>query len=107
MLTRSILKILLILIAIFGALLLLAVVSDKYLDTSLGGIYAVPFLSIYIFHNLGIPGLLHNNGACGWGWCTPTLWGWIFLILYWILFLWFIAWGIARFSNKKRGGGHK
>jgi hypothetical protein len=101
MLTRSTLKILLILNAIFGGLLLLAVVSDKYLDTSIGVIFTVPFLSIYIFHNLGIPGLLQNNGACGWGWCAPTLWGWALLIPFWILFLWLIAWRIAKFTNKK------
>jgi hypothetical protein len=100
MFSHSTLKILIILIAIFGGLLLLAVVSDEYLDTSIGVIFAVPFLSIYIFHNLGIPGLLQNNGACGWGWCAPTLWGWVFLILFWILFLWFIVWGIAKFTKK-------
>ena len=32
----------------------------------------VPYLSIYIFHRIGIPGLLEHNGLCGWGWCAPT-----------------------------------
>ena len=32
----------------------------------------MPLFSIYIFHSVGIPGLLEHGGACGWGWCAPT-----------------------------------
>jgi len=36
----------------------------------------MPLISIYIFHKLGVPGLLEHNGACGCGLCAPTPFGW-------------------------------
>lgn len=56
----------------------------------------VPFLSIHVFHQLGIPGLLEHGGACGWGWCSPTAFGWAFLAMFWIGLAWLVAWGLAR-----------
>lgn len=63
-----------------------------YLDSPAGVLLLVPILSVYLFHSLGVPGLLQNNGLCGWGWCSPTWFGWSFIALVWI----FIAWGISR-----------
>ena len=54
------------------------------------------FVPIYIFHRVGIPGLLEHNGLCGWGWCAPTTFGWIFLVTLWIGVAWVVAWGLAR-----------
>jgi hypothetical protein len=58
-------------IAVFILLLLPAFVWPGYLDSPVGIVVALPYISIYLFHSIGIPGLLQNNGACGWGWCTP------------------------------------
>ena len=68
-----------------------------------GGEYLViaPILSIYFFHWLGVPGLLEHDGACGWGWCSPTAFGWAFLVLFWIGAAWLIAWGIAWLRRLK------
>ena len=43
----------------------------KYLDSPIGLVLVMPFLSVYLFHKLGVPGLLEHNGLCGWGWCAP------------------------------------
>jgi hypothetical protein len=40
---------------------------------------------------LGWNALLQNNGLCGWGWCMPSLTGWIFLALFWPATLWLLA----------------
>ena len=92
-------KTLAILIAIFVVLLLPASVWPGYLDSPVGIVLAMPYLSIYLFHFIGIPGLLVNNGMCGWGWCPPTLFGWAFLCSFWFLLVWLLAWGIASLSD--------
>jgi hypothetical protein len=64
---------------------------------SIGGFFILgPYLSIYIFHRIGIPGLLEHNGLCGWGWCAPTAFGWVFLVAIWMGFAWMVARGLAR-----------
>jgi len=63
----------------------------KYLDTPLGIIVAFPLWSVYLFHSIGIPGLLQHNGACGWGWCAPTFFGWVFITVFWLLLVWLAA----------------
>ena len=50
---------------------------------ALGILVAAPFLAVYLFSNMGIPGLLEHGGRCGWGWCEPTLFGYLFLVLFW------------------------
>jgi hypothetical protein len=94
-----------VLLAAFALLTLPALVWPRYLDSPLGVVAAVPYLSIYLFHGIGVPGLLQNNGACGWGWCAPTPCGWAFLCLVWLGIAWLIAWGIASvfFSRTKEG----
>jgi hypothetical protein len=59
-------------------------------------------LSIYLFHTLGIPGLLQQGGACGWGWCSPTTWGWAFLAFFWLGVAWVVAWALARLTARRR-----
>jgi hypothetical protein len=71
-------------------------VWPKYLDSPIGIVIVLPFLSVYIFHSLGIPGLLQNNGACGWGWCAPTPFGWVFIGAVWLLELWAAAWVLSK-----------
>lgn len=64
----------------------------SYLDTPIGLILLVPFLSAYVFSMLGVPGLIENAGACGWGMCPPSLLGWGVIIACWAL----ITWGLAK-----------
>lgn len=52
-------------------------------------------LAIYFFRYVGIPGLLEHGGQCGWGWCSPTIFGWVFLAAFVLLCLWLLAWGLA------------
>jgi hypothetical protein len=101
-LTRRTFRILALLIAIYAALWFPAVFWSDYLDTPFGVIAAIPMLSIYFFNMLGIPGLLKSGGACGWGWCAPTTGGWIFMVAFWLLLAWLVAWGIgSAFRNRR------
>lgn len=89
-------------VSLIGLFLLLAspgLIWPSYLDSPLGLALAIPYLSIYLFHQIGIPGLLQNNGACGWGWCAPTTFGWIFLVTFWLLVTWLLAWGLSSLSR--------
>jgi len=83
---------------LFGYVLLVlpAYVGPAFLEELSGYFVLVPLLSIYVFHKLGVPGLLEHGGACGWGWCSPTVFGWIFLTLFWIGMAWLAAAGLAR-----------
>ena len=86
-------------VAMFLLLTLPALVWPSYLDSPVGLIVAIPYLSIYLFHKIGIPGLLENNGLCGWGWCAPSTFGWIFLFTFWLLIAWLLALGISSLSH--------
>lgn len=63
-----------------------------YLDSPIGLVFLLPFLIAYAAHALGMPGVLQHNGACGWGWCAPTLPGWMLAAAIWLL----LTWGMAR-----------
>jgi hypothetical protein len=89
------LKILAVLLVVYALAVLPAYLGPSYLEEASSYFVLVPFLSIYAFHELGIPGLLVSNGACGWGWCSPTAFGWVFLAVFWIAVAWLIAWGVA------------
>lgn len=73
-----------------------------YLDSPVGVLLLVPMLSVYLFHALGVPGLLQNNGLCGWGWCSPTWFGWTFLVLVWGMVAWGISWCVAALTGRTR-----
>lgn len=88
---------------IFGGLLagyvvlaLPAYVGPAFLEELSSLFVLVPLLSIYLFHKLGIPGLLEHGGACGWGWCSPTVFGWVAAALFWIAMAWLAAALLAR-----------
>jgi hypothetical protein len=103
MLPRT-LKIFTILLIGYALLAAPAYFGPSYLESMSSYLVMVPFLSIYIFHKLGIPGLLEHDGACGWGWCTPTVFGWAFLGLFCIGVALLIAWGLARLTARSREG---
>jgi hypothetical protein len=95
MLSRRTLLFLVYLVGAYVLLWLPAALWPGYLDSPAGLIAAIPYLSIYLFHSIGVPGLLEHNGACGWGWCAPTRFGWAFLVLVWLLAAWLVAWLLA------------
>ena len=103
MLLPRTLKILAALLTGYALLVIPAYWGPSYLEAMSTYVVMVPFLSIYIFHKFGIPGLLEHNGACGWGWCSPTAFGWAFLGIFWIGVTWLIAWGLARLTARPKG----
>jgi hypothetical protein len=68
----------------------------EYLDSPIGLVLVMPFLSVYLFHTLGVPGLLQHNGLCGWGWCAPTILGWFLIGAVWLVCTLGIAWCFSK-----------
>jgi len=85
-------KILATIIVSYGLLTLLAVLFPQS-PTSL--LPLVPLLSVYVFHKLGVPGLLEHDGLCGWGWCSPTWLGWLIAAVAFLTAAWLFAWGLG------------
>ena len=86
-----------------GAYLLVlspALLWPSYLDSPGGVLGALPYLAVYLFHTLGVPGLLVNDGACGWGWCAPTVFGWCFIVAVWLGLAWVVALGLVRWRGR-------
>ena len=92
--TRT-LKFLLVIVAAYVVVLLPGFAWPSYFDSPAGYLVLVPFLSLHVLHKAGVPGLLQRDGLCGWGWCSPTMFGWLFLALFWLG----IAWCIARCAD--------
>ncbi len=102
MLLPRTLKILAALLSGYALLAIPAYWGPSFLEPMSSHVVIVPLISIYIFHKLGIPGLLEHNGACGWGLCAPTAFGWAFLVIFWIGVTWLIAWGLARLTTRSK-----
>lgn len=102
MLKPRTLRILGLILATYVLLLAPGFFWPAYLDSPVGVLLLVPMLSVYLFHGLGVPSLLQNNGMCGWGWCPPTWFGWTFLVLVWVMIAWSIARGVAGLTNRTR-----
>ena len=102
MLNRRTAKIFAGLLSAYVVLSVPAWVGPAFLEGISSYIYITPILAIYLFHTLGVPGLLEHNGACGWGLCSPTAFGWAFLIVFWAGLAWFVAWGVARLTLRRR-----
>jgi hypothetical protein len=84
-------KTLAIIVVLYFLLLSPGLIWPGYLDSPVGLLVAIPFLSVYLFHRIGIPFLLEHNGACGWGWCAPTIFGWVFICVFWLIIAWLLA----------------
>jgi hypothetical protein len=91
MLKPRTLKCLALMLVGFGLLLLLAGIFP---DSPAGIVLVGPILSVYVLHKLGVPGLLEHDGFCGWGWCSPTLLGWLVAAALWLAVAWLLAWCI-------------
>lgn len=88
-------KVFVLLLTAYGLALLPAVAVDGYLDSPMGVLLLVPWLSANLMDALGVPGMLVNDGQCGWGWCSPTLLGWLLVGALWALLLWLLAWALV------------
>lgn len=102
MLRPRTLKILTVMLGGYGLATVPAYWGPSWLESISAYFVMAPLLSIYIFHAVGVPGLLEHNGACGWAWCSPTVFGWLFLGLVWLAIAWLIAWGAARLIGRRR-----
>ena len=91
--TLKIFGLLLVGVALLGAP---AAIWPAYLDSSIGRLLAAPYFLLLILSGLGLPGLLQNNGACGWGWCGPSALGYVVMIVAGLAALYGLAALIAR-----------
>ena len=91
--------------AAVGAYFVLAVpayVGPSALGEYSAVIVAPVILSLYVFHRLGMPGLLENDGLCGWGWCGPSAFGLLFLAVFWLGVAWLAAWALSRVVARRQ-----
>lgn len=94
-------KFLAVLVAIYGLLASAVFWAPPPLAEPAGWLFLVPFFTPHALHRLGVPGLLEQGGHCGWGWCSPTVAGWIVLVLLWLGVAWLAAWGLARLTRQE------
>lgn len=95
MLRKRTLAILMAILLVYGLLWLPAVFAPSYPDSQAGAWLVAPLLVVYALHRIGVPGLLEQDGLCGWGWCAPTALGWFVAATILLLGLWLLAWAIA------------
>ena len=89
-----------IIVAAYILLMLPSAIWPVYFDSLTNYLLLPPYLSVSLFHMLGVPGLLEHNGLCGWGWCAPTVFGWIFVAAFCLLVAWGNAWVIAALAMR-------
>lgn len=82
-------------VGLYALLLLPALFVENYLQSPVGVLVYVPYLSVYLFDWLGVPWLLVNGGMCGWGWCAPSWFGWAFVAVAWAGLAWLAAWSMT------------
>lgn len=102
MLKPRILKFLAVFVGGYILLLIPGAIWPGYFDSPAGLLLLVPYFSVLIFHKLGVPGLLEHNGLCGWGWCSPTVFGVIFVAAFWLFVVWAGAWALAALLSHFR-----
>lgn len=102
MLKPRTLKFLAFFVAGYFLLLLPGAIWPEYFDTPAGLLLLMPYFTVHIFHKLGVPGLLEHNGLCGWGWCSPTVFGVVFVAAFWLFVAWAGAWALAMLSSHFR-----
>ena len=107
MFERSTIKVFSVCAAVYAGVWLPYVVLQGNLPSYLSAPYAVlglvQAIPVYILDSMGIPGLLQNNGHCGWGWCGPTVFGYVVLVMFWVAIVWFIAWFISNLTSAGKG----
>lgn len=63
-----------------------------------------PFMLAHLLHKARVPGMLEHGGLCGWGWCEPTLLGWIAAVALMALVLWPVAAALSWLWRRAPGG---
>ena len=108
MFERTTIKVFLLVAVAYAGIWLPYVVWRDNLPSYLAAPYAVLWLAqaipVYILNGIGIPGLLQNNGLCGWGWCAPTVFGYVVLAIFWVVVTWLSAWFISNLTSAGKGG---
>lgn len=102
MFDQGTLKLLAAMLAIVFLAALPGLIWPAWLDSPLGTLVRLPLLLVYLLHAAGVPGLLQNAGACGWGWCSPSLLGWAVAALICLFALWCTAWVLARVWGRRQ-----
>jgi hypothetical protein len=107
MFERTTIKVFLLVAVAYAGIWLPYVVWRDNLPSYLAAPYAVLWLAqaipVYILNGIGIPGLLQNNGLCGWGWCAPTVFGYVVLVIFWVVVAWLSAWFISNLTSAGKG----
>ena len=100
MLKLRTLKFLAAIVATYALLVLPGFFWPSYFESPAGLLILVPGLSVYFFHTVGVPGLLEHDGYCGWGLCSPTVFGAVFVVVFWVIVAWLVAWGAAEVTRR-------
>ena len=100
MLKLRTLKIFALIVAAYALVVLPGFFWPSYFESPAGILVLVPGLSVYFFHTVGVPGLLEHNGFCGWGLCSPTLFGMVFVVAFWVVAVWCVAWAVAALISR-------
>jgi len=90
----------------YGSVWLAGWIWPAFGESFLGKLVAIPPFTVYLFEELGIPGLT-DRGRCDWMWCRPTILGIVITTLVWLLAAWWASLGIARLvqaARTARGG---
>ncbi len=85
------LKIFALLVGLYVLALLPALFFEGDGDSALGILVLLPYLSILLFNKAGVPAVLQHDGLCGWGWCAPTVLGWVLAGVFWLGVIWLLA----------------
>jgi len=99
------LKIFALLVGLYVLALLPALFFTEYGDSVAGILVLIPYFSILLFHKAGIPGVLQHDGLCGWGWCAPTVFGWVLAAVFWLGLFWMLATMVAAIRAAARAPG--
>jgi hypothetical protein len=79
----------------YGLGWLASIYWPAFRESLAGQIVAIPPFSIYLFEELGVPGLT-NRHDCDWMWCKPTVLGAIVAAAVWLALAWCVSLGAAR-----------
>lgn len=88
------------LVLIYVLLLLPLMIWPEYINTPLGLIAVLPMLTVYLLDAAGVPGLL-SASSCNWGWCEPSMPGWLVMLVAAALMIVLLAMAISAFRRAR------
>lgn len=95
-------KVFAVMVAAYALLLVLGLAFEDALGSVALALAVLPYFSVLLMHQAGLPGVLENNGLCGWGWCAPTPLGWALAAVLWLALAWGLAWVISALWRARR-----